>query len=351
MNNIKKILTLTKSQLKSNKGGEAVIVLMLTFMMICANIMIGTISDYAATLIYLMNPKAQNAITVINGDFFGDFSGIKNTSEVEYGIEVKCYNANLCTIYAVSEELFNEELFLSKDNIDAMKNGAAEGVPLLVSKSTGFNIGQKGTLSGGTKYEIVGIVEDDLRYFLFAVMPYKKFAIALDKGQFTALAPVTNPTMFVKLTNGTDKEEFKEKISSDGFSAINFDPLGTLSADFSNSIILSVIGTVTFTTSLFGVIINCYLVFGSRRKYYRALMTVGGKKKTFLQCGAIIKLFQLLLSIAVSVLGLLLFNLLLGNSVFNALSILISVALAVLLVCITHLLLNRWLDKLSCLEN
>ena len=354
MDNSKKTLALIKSELKSNTGGEAVIVLMLSVMMICANIMISAISNYAGALIYLMNPKTENAVKVIDGDLLGDFSSIKDSSDVEYCIEIKCCNERFCTVYAVSEELFNEELhLLSKTNIESVKNNAGgKSVPLLVSRSTGFDVGQTGTLSDGNEYEVVGIIDnDEVQYFLFAVMRFEKFAIALDNGRLTKLTPMTNPIMFTKLTDNADKEEFTAKIALNGFSAINFDPLEALSADFSNSITLSVIAVITFVISLFGVVINCYLVFGSRRKYYRTLMIVGGKKKKFLQCGVIIKLFQIIVSLVVSVIGLLLFNLLSGGGSFNALSILISCVLAVLLMSLTYLLLSRWLNSLSCLDN
>ncbi len=76
MDNLKKTLAPVKGELKSNTGGEAVIVLMLSVMMICASIMISAIGNYAGALIYLMNPKAENAVKVISGDFFGDFGSI-----------------------------------------------------------------------------------------------------------------------------------------------------------------------------------------------------------------------------------------------------------------------------------
>lgn len=354
MDNLNKTIALIKSELKSNTGGEVVIVLMLTVMMICANIMIGAISDYAGTLFYLMNPKVGNAVQIFDYTPLGDFSGIKDDPRVEYKFKVTCYNENLCALYGVSEDFFDEKLpFLSKSNIEAVKNKMnSDSVPLLVSKATGFEVGQTGTLFDGSKYEVVGILDnDDVQYFLTYVMSYNEFAIALDNGQFTEFAPVTNPILFAKLTDGTDKEQFKSETDSDEISVSIFDPLALLSAKFSNSITLSVIGVITFIISLFGVIINCYLVFGSKRKYYRALMTVGGKKKTFLKCGAVIKLFQLVISLAVSIVGLLLFDLLSGGGSFSALSIIISCLLAVLLIGLTYLLLSRWLNKLSCLEN
>ena len=354
MDNLKKTAALVKSELKSNTGGEIVIVLMLTVMMICANIMTGAIGDYIGTLVYLIDSKAGNAVKIYDESALGDFSSIKDDPRVEYGIKVTDYNERLCALYGVSEKLFDENLpFLSKSNIDAVKNKiGSDSVPMLVSEATGFEVGQTGTLSDGSKYEIVGIIDnDDVQYFLFFTSRYEKFAIALDNGQFTALTPVTGPIMFTKLSDGTDKEKFRTETNSDKFAVMDFDPLKSLAADFSNSITLSVIGIITFVISLFGVIINCYLVFGSKRKYYRALMTVGGKKKTFLKCGAVIKLFQLVISLAVSIVGLLLFDLLSGGGSFSALSIIVSCLLAVLLIGLTYLLLSRWLNKLSCLEN
>lgn len=358
MDKLKKTLALVRSELKCNTGGETVIILMLTVMMICSNIMISAISNYAGALIYLMNPNAQNAVSIYNNNMLKDFSEIKNSSDVEYGIEITPYNApGFCDIIAVSEELFSEELsFLSKNNIDAVKNYTdADRVPLLVNKATGFNVGQTGIISDGDskkiEYEIVGIIDRNEIRHLFGGIGSVKYAIALDKGQFASLSNKTNPIMFSKLAGGTDKEAFREKIKADGFSASEFDPFKALSGDFSNSIILSVIGALTFTISLFGVIINCYLVFGSKRKYYRALMTVGGKKKTFLRCAAIVKAFQLLVSLVISVGLTVLLNMTMDNESFNILGVLLSAAFGALLIGLTYLLLSRWLGKLSCLEN
>lgn len=360
MDKLKKTLALVRSELKCNTGGETVIILMLTVMMICSNIMISAISNYAGALIYLMNPNAQNAVSIYNNNMLKDFSEIKNSSDVEYGIEINAYNAGgFCDIIAVSEELFSEELsFLSKSNIDAIKNYAdGDRVPLLVNRGTGFNVGQTGEIMGEIpdvtiKYEIVGIIDnEEIKHLLFSVIGFTEYAIAPYSEQFASLSVKMNPTMFSKLSDGTDKKEFKEKIKADGFSASDFDPFRVLSGQFSNSIILSVIGALTFTISLFGVIINCYLVFGSKRKYYRALMTVGGKKKTFLRCAAIVKAFQLLVSLVISVGLTVLLNMTMDNESFNILGVLLSAAFGALLIGLTYLLLSRWLGKLSCLEN
>lgn len=354
MKDIKKTLALVKNELKCNTGGESIVVLMLTVMLICANIMITSISEYIGSLMYLMNSKAGNSVNILNSDYSVDFDAVRAYPEVEYGIAVNYYSEYSIGIYGVSEDLFDEDLsFLSKENIDAMKRGA-EGncFPMLVSKSTGYKIGKKGTLMNGNQYEVVGIIDhEEIKYIISPIMSFERFGIAVDNGQFKELTPTSSPIMFTGLAKGVDRAEFKEKYGTKILLTLNFDPLGVLSAEYSNSITLSVIGITTFTISLFGVIINCYLVFGNRRKYYRTLMTVGGKKEIFLRSGAVIKLFQLLISLAVSVVGLLLCNLIADDNVFNALGMLISALLAVLLIALSWFLLRRWLDKVSCLEN
>lgn len=354
MNSLKKTLSLVKSELKSNTGGEAVVVLMLTVMIVCANIMINAISVYAQSLIYMMNPNAGNAVIIRIWDDSADFDDIRAYPEVEFGIEACIYNASPSPIYAVSDDLLSEELsFLSKSNIDALKNAPdSDRVPMLASRSSRLDIGQKGTLSEGLRYEIVGIVNhDEIAHIIGGRIAEAKFVIAIDKGQFTALTPVTDPCMFAGLSKSADKAEFKEKYGSLSLSIADFDPFDVISREFSDSITLSIIGVITFTISLFGVIINCYLVFGSKRKYYRALMTVGGKKRTFLRSGAVIKAAQLLFSIAFSLLAMLAVNEIFGGSNFSLLSILISSVLAILIIGISCILLNRWLGKLSCTES
>lgn len=354
MKDIKKTLTLVKNELKCNLGGELVVALMLTVMIICANIMITSISEYIGSLMYLMNPKAGNAVKIYSSDGSADFDAIRAYPEVEYGIVVNDYYEYSVEVYGVSEEILNEDLsFLSKENIDAMKRGAeGNNIPMLVSKSTGYKVGKKGTLMNGSKYEVVGIIDnDDIKYFISPFAYYEKFGIAVDNGQFEELTPTSSPIMFTGLAKGTDRAEFKEKYSSNSLSIGIFEPLKALSAKYSDSITLSVIGITTFTISLFGVIINCYLVFGNRRKYYRTLMTVGGKKEIFLRSGAYIKLFQLLISIAVSSAVLPLCNLIANENLFGVLGMVISALLAVMLIALSWFLLRRWLDKVSCLEN
>ncbi len=355
MKNIKKILSLTKSEIKCNTNGEAVVVLMLTIMMICANIMVTSISEYMSSLMYLMNPKAGNAVKIYSSEGSADFDAIRAYPEVEFGIEVSEYQEySVGDICAVSEDLLNEELlFLSKENLDALKRGA-EGncFPLLVSKSTGHAVGKKGTLINGNQYEVVGIIDnDEINKIISSGVSYVKYCIAVDKGQFEDMVPLSLPSMFTGLVEGTDRAEFKEKYSTKSLSISSFDALETLSADFSDSITLSIIGITTFTISLFGVIINCYLVFGNRRKYYRTLMIVGAKKEIFLRSGAVIKLFQLVISIAVSFAVLPLCNLLADENLFGVLGMVISALLAVLLIALSWFLLKGWLGKVSCLEN
>ena len=354
MKYIKKILALVKNELKCNMGGELVIVLMLTVMMICANIMIATISDYIGSLMYLMNPKAENAVNIFNIDGSADFDAVRAYPEVEFGIEVNDYQEYSIYIYGVSEDILSEELsFLSKENIDAMKNGAGGNrFPMLVSSSTGYKVGKQGTLMNGSQYEIVGIIDNnDIKYFISPLMPFDDFGIAIDKGQFEELTASSPPSMFTGIVKSTDRAEFKEKYGTKSISIRSFDPLGALSGEYSNSITLSIIGITTFTISLFGVIINCYLVFGNRRKYYRTLMTVGAKKEIFLRSGAVIKLFQLLISIAVSSAVLPLCNLIADEILFGVLGMVISALLAVLLIALSWFLLKGWLGKVSCLES
>ena len=354
MKDIKKTLALVKNELKCNMGGELVIVLMLTVMMICANIMIVTVNNYIDSLIYLMNPKAGNALIIFDADGSADLDAVRAYPEVEFGIEVSSYDNYDVTVYGVSEDILKEDLsFLSKENIDALKRGTEGNLfPMLVSSSTGYSIGKKGTLNNGSQYEVVGIIDnDDIKYFISPLVYYDRFGIAIDKGQFEELTPTSPSTMFTGLVKGADKSDFKEKCSTKSLSIRSFDALDALSADFSDSITLSIIGITTFTISLFGVIINCYLVFGNRRKYYRTLMIVGAKKEIFLRSGAVIKLFQLLISIAVSSAVLPLCNLIADENLFGVLGMVISALLAVLLIALSWFLLKRWLDKVSCLEN
>lgn len=354
MKDIRKTVELVKNELKCTLGGELVVVLMLAVMMICANIMIATINDYIDSLMYLMNPKAGNAVIIYNTDGSADLETVKALPEVEFGIEVTDYNDYDVTVCAASEDILNEELsFLSKKNIDALKKDMEGDVfPMIVSSSAGYSVGKKGTLMNGSQYEVVGIIDnDEIKYIISPLVSFDDFGIIIDKGQFKEMTPFSPPTVFAGLVKGTNKAKFKEEYAEKGFAVSVFEPLSALSADFSDSIILSVIGITTFTISLFGVIINCYLVFGNRRKYYRTLMIVGGKKEIFLRSGAVIKLFQLVISLAVSVVGLLVCNLIAGDNLFSALGIIISALLAVLLIALSWLLLKRWLDKVSCLEN
>lgn len=354
MKDVKKILALVKNELKCNLGGELVVALMLTVMMICANIMIATVSDYIDSLMYLMNPKAENAVIIYNVDGSADLDAIKAYPEVECGIEVSSYNDHSITVHGVSEDILKEDLsFLSKENIDALKRGIEGNLfPMLVSRSTGYSVGKRGTLVNGSQYEVVGIIDnDDIKYFISPLMTFNDFGITIDKGQFEELTLTSPPAMFTSLVKGTNKTEFKEKYSTKSLSISNFDPLEALSGEFSDSITISIIGITTFTISLFGVIINCYLVFGNRRKYYRTLMIVGAKKEIFLRSGAYIKLFQLLISIAVSSAVLPLCNLIADDNLFGVLGMVISALLAVLLIALSWFLLKRWLDKVSCLES
>ncbi|MDE7281720.1 MAG: hypothetical protein K2N36_08280, partial [Ruminiclostridium sp.] len=307
MKDIRKTAELVKNELKCNLGGELVVALMLAVMMICANIMIATINDYIDSLMYLMNPKAGNAVIFYNTDGLAELDTVKALPEVEFGIEVTDYSDYDVTVYAASEDILNEELsFLSKENIEALKKDmGGDAFPMIVSRSAGYSIGKKGTLMNGSQYEVAGIVDnDEIRYLISPIVSFEQFGIIIDKGQFEDMTPYSPPTVFAGLVKGANNARFKEDYAKKGFAVSVFEPLSALSAEFSDSIILSVIGITTFTISLFGVIINCYLVFGNRRKYYQTLMTVGAKKEIFLQSGAVIKLCQLAISIMVTVLGL-----------------------------------------------
>ncbi|MBD5082110.1 MAG: hypothetical protein HDT44_10170 [Ruminococcaceae bacterium] len=356
MKDIKKTIALVKNELKCNLGGELVVALMLAVMMICANIMTATISDYIDSLMYLMNPKAGNAVIIYDTDGSADFDAVRADPEVEFGIEVKCYNDYDVTVCAVSKDILKDDLsFLSKENIETLKNDVENNgdlIPMIVSASTGYSIGKKGTLMDGSQYEVVGIIDnDEVKYLILPLQTFDNFGIVIDKGQLEGLTPFSPPIMFTGLAKGTSKENFKEKYNEKGLPVGIFDPLDALSGEYSDSITISVIGITTFTISLFGVIINCYLVFGNRRKYYRTLMTVGAKKEIFLQSGAIIKLTQLVISLALTAAGLAVCNLIIGEDLFSALGIAVSALLAVLLITLSWFLLKGWLGKVSCLES
>lgn len=350
-NDIKKTFALLKSEIKGHKGGETVIIVMLTLMIICANIMIVTVSEYIGTIIYLSNPNGQNAVKIIGNDNSSDFSEIKASNDVEFGFEVTCYSANICSVYGISEEFFDENLhFISKSNIDAINNYTGDAIPLLVSKPTEYKVGKKGQFFDGTQYEVVGIIDNtDVKYYIYFGIIYDKFAIALDKGQIT-LNPQMSPYMFTKLKDDIDKDEFAESIDTT-LGILKFDPIEEVSYKFSDSISASVVAIVTFIVSFFGAIINCYLVFCSKRKFYSTIMTVGGKKMLFIRSGGIVKIFQLLISLVVSFLVLLLINILMSGGCMTALSMLISAALAIFVMAVTWLLLKHWLKDITCLEN
>ncbi len=353
MNQLKKILALVKGEIKCNMGGELVILLMLIIMIICTNIMVTSISEYIGTLIYLMNPSIQNSVQVTGRSMTSDFSSVKALPQVQRGILISCYQESITNIYAVSEEMFSEDLSLfSKENIEAVKNCSNEYTPILATENTRLNVGRRGKLNNGSSYEVVGIIDnEDVIYFVGEFIQFKEFAIAPDRGQFMTETPVTNPYMFIQLSDGIDKAEFEEKCKNLGYAVNDFDPFKKLSADFSNSITASIIGIVTFTISFFGVIINCYLVFCSRRRYYRTLMIVGGKKELYLKSGLVMKAFQVLISVAFSFLGLYITNQIVREDYFNVWGILISAALAILVMAVTWFLLKHWLKAITCLEN
>lgn len=345
MKDLQKNICLLKSEIMGNKGGEIIIVIMLTAMMICANIMLVTVGEYIGAVIFYSAPDIQNTVKIRSSDEFPNFSEIKRSKEAEYSFEVYEYHESFGSLYAVSEELFDYELpFLGKENIDNVKNVDLEYVPLLVSWAAGLNVGDKGRLSCGSEYKVVDIISDEnIKYMLYSAAYSKEFAITVDKGQFSGQKPITNPILFAKLSKETDISKFNENINSIKFSLSDFDPFSIISTQFSDSITVSVIGTVVFAVSFFAVIINCYLVFCGKRRYYNALMTVGGKKKIFLFNGAVIKAAQLLISSAVSVLILLVLNILTGSNFVTLMSGFASVVLASVVLFITWLMLNRWI--------
>lgn len=345
---LQKNLSLLKSEIKGSKGGEIVVIIMLTAMIICANIMLVTVSEYIGSVIFFSDPYFQNAVKVRSNNEFPDYNTVKQCEESEYSFEVSQYQEHLGTLYAVSEGFFAEELpFLSKSDVDAFKNIEDEFVPLLVSKATGLSVGDRGQLSDGSEYKIADIVDDEnVQYILYSVAYSEKFAITVDKGQFSNQTPMTDPFLFMGLSKNTDKEKFDEKYSSVEFSISAFDPFNIISTRFSDSITVSVIGIVVFLVSFFAVIINCYLVFCGKRRYYKALMTVGGKKKLFLFNGAVIKAVQLLISSAVSTLILVALNLPMNGGLITLTSGIVSVTFALVVMMITEILLSRWVRKL-----
>lgn len=343
-----KNLSLLKSEVKSSKGGETVIIIMLTAMIICANIMLVTVNEYIGSVIYFSNPKLQNAVKIHTYNELTDYSAVKDCEESEYSFEVSQYQERFGALYAVSKEFFSEELpFLSKSNIAAVKDIEGEYIPLLVNKETGLSVGDRGQLSDGTEYEVAGIVdEENIQYMLYSATYSEKFAITVGNDRLSNLTPMTNPILFMGLHGNTDIEEFDEKYYSNGFLVSAFEPFDIISNKFSDSITVSVIGIVVFLVSFFAVIINCYLVFCGKRRYYKALITVGGRKKIFLFNGAVIKAVQLLISSVVSILVLVILNILLKGGMITLISGILSVSFALIVTAVTELLLSRWIRKL-----
>ena len=145
MKDIRKTAELVKNELKCNLGGELVVALMLAVMMICANIMIAAINDYIDSLMYLMNPKAGNAVIFYNTDGSAELDTVKALPEVEFGIKVTDYSDYGVTVYAASEDILNEELsFLSKENIEALiTDMGGDAFPMIVRRSAGYILGKK----------------------------------------------------------------------------------------------------------------------------------------------------------------------------------------------------------------
>lgn len=351
MTNIQKNFTLLKSEIKGAGGGEAVVAIMLSAMIICANIMLVTVVEYIGALIYYANPNTQNAIKVMSREIPPDFSNVKSCEEIDLCFEVFEYNENFGTLYAVSAEFFNDDLsYLSKSNIKNVTNRYDEVVPLLVSNAVGLNVGDRGELSSGDEYEVVGVISDEnVKYMLCSLTYSDSFAVTIDKGQFASQMPATNPILFAKLNGITDVFEFQERYDNNQFLISDFDPYDVISTQFSDSITISVIGIIVFIVSSFAVIINCHLVFCSKKRYYQTILTVGGKKKIFLINSIVIKIFQFLISTAVSTLILFILNTLIGSGFITFESGFISAVFGAFVMVVTGFMLNGWLKAINAI--
>lgn len=345
MTNIQKNFTLLKSEIKGTSGGEAVIAIMLSAMIICANIMLVTVVEYIGALIFYANPNTQNAIKVISREIPPDFSSVKSCGDIDFCFEVFEYHENFGTLYVVSAEFFNEDLsYLSKRNIKSVTDRYDKVVPLLVSNAIGLNVGDRGELSCGDEYEVVDVIFDEnIKYMIYSLTYSDNFAVTIDKGQFASQMPVTNPILFAKLNSTTDIFEFQDRYDNNQFLISDFDPYDIISKQFSDSITISVIGIVVFIVSFFAVIINCHLVFCSKKRYYQTILTVGGKKKMFLFNSIVIKIFQFLISTAVSTMVLFILNTLIGSGFITFESGFISAIFSAFVMVVTVFMLKGWL--------
>ena len=348
MTDVKKTYALLKSELQGSRGGESVVVIMLTAVMIFANIMLVSVLEYIGSVIYFTNPNARNAVKVTALSENADFDTIKNDSDVEFCFMVTEYSERFSTLYAVSEEFFDSSLsFLSKDDINAL-NQVTDGVtPIFVSSSLKMQAGDTGQRSDGSQYQVAGVIPDDVKYILLTLVSYEDFAVAPDSGQFTYAVPTTNPMLYVRLKNNADISAFQERYKDIDCLITPFDPDNIIYLNFSSSVTISVIGISVFIVSFFAVIINCYLVFCGKRRYYQTLITVGGRKKLFLQNSLIIKAVQLMISAAVSALILVILNVTLKGEFITVQSGLLSAAFAALVMALSQFMLIGWLKGIK----
>lgn len=349
----KKKLYMLYSSVKSNKGGVAIIGIMILFALVCCNITAVCVGEYYNVALFFSNPNTQNAVQIFVADDSYDTESLLSLEGTDFAFKVSSYNCNLkygevSCLYAATKELFNADNGFFGSNICNEMTQSRDKIKLLAFGESGFQKGDTGTLDNGKPYVIADVISDSSLQMVIGLIRFKSFLLAYDddNGSFDGLTNFTFPVIYEKLSNNISFEEWNAANQNEASYSINeINSHEIMSSEFSSSFSMSIIGFTVFIAAAIGIIINSYLIFDKNKKDYRALSVIGMRRSTLLSQYITEKIVLLVLALIIAFFALVLISNILDMELITVLSAVISALAVIAILTICTLIYNSHLKS------